>query len=94
MQNTEKWGRIMKATGIVRKVDELGRIVLPSELRKTMHVTVGDSFELFTNDNTVVLKKYEPGCVLTGAMEDLVEYQGRKISKAAVRELAELVGLI
>jgi len=84
----------MKATGIVRKVDELGRIVLPSELRKTMHVTVGDSFELFTNDNTVVLKKYEPGCVLTGAMEDLVDYNGRKVSKQAIQELAEKAGII
>ena len=84
----------MKATGIVRKVDELGRIVLPSELRKTMHVTVGDSFELFTNENTVVLKKYEPGCVLTGAMEDLLEYRGRKISRQAIKELAEMSELI
>ena len=84
----------MKATGIVRKVDELGRIVLPSELRKTMHVSVGDSFELFTNDNTVVLKKYEPGCILTGSMDDLVEYQGRKISTQAIRELAEKAGVI
>ena len=84
----------MKATGIVRKVDELGRIVLPSELRKTMHVSVGDSFELFTNDNTVVLKKYEPGCVLTGAMENLLEYRGRKISRDAIKELAEVAGLI
>ena len=80
----------MKATGIVRKVDELGRIVLPSELRKTMHVAVGDSFELFTNENTVVLKKYEPGCVLTGTMEDLVEYNGRKVSREAIKELAKL----
>jgi len=84
----------MKATGIVRKVDELGRIVLPSELRKTMHVTVGDSFELFTNENTVVLKKYEPGCVLTGTMEELVEYRGRKVSKQAIREMAEAAGLM
>ena len=84
----------MKATGIVRKVDELGRIVLPSELRKTMHVSVGDSFELFTNDNTVVLKKYEPGCILTGSMDDLVEYQGRKISTQAIKELAEKAGII
>jgi len=83
----------MKATGIVRKVDELGRIVLPSELRKTMHVKVGDSFELFTNENTVVLKKYEPGCILTDTMEDLVDYQGKKVSKQAIRELAELAGL-
>jgi len=84
----------MKATGIVRKVDELGRIVLPSELRKTMHVSVGDSFELFTNDNTVVLKKYEPGCILTGSMDDLVDYQGRKISTQAIRELAEKAGVL
>ena len=84
----------MKATGIVRKVDELGRIVLPSELRKTMHVKVGDSFELFTEENTVILKKYEPGCVLTGEMEDLVEFQGKKVSKTAIRNLAELAGLL
>ena len=84
----------MKATGIVRKVDELGRIVLPSELRKIMHVTVGDSFELFTNENTVVLKKYEPGCVLTGAMEDLVDFRGRKVSRAAIKEMAETAGII
>ena len=84
----------MKATGIVRKVDELGRIVLPSELRKTMHVTVGDSFELFTNENTVVLKKYEPGCVLTGNMEALVDYNGKKVSKQAIQELAKLAELI
>ena len=84
----------MKATGIVRKVDELGRIVLPSELRKTMHVTTGDSFELFTKDNTVVLKKYEPGCVLTGVMDELVDYKGRKVSVQAIKELAELAGLI
>jgi len=84
----------MKATGIVRKVDELGRIVLPSELRKTMHVAVGDSFELFTKEGTIILKKYEPGCILTCNMEDLVEYEGRKVSKQAIIELAELAGLM
>ena len=84
----------MKATGIVRKVDELGRVVLPSELRKTMHITVGDSFELFTSDNTVILKKYEPGCVLTGEMSDLIEYRGRKVSKEAIQEMAKQAGLL
>ena len=69
----------MKATGIVRKVDELGRVVLPSELRKTLHIATGDSFELFTNDNTVVLKKYEPGCILTGEMSDLIEFHGKNV---------------
>ena len=84
----------MKATGIVRKVDELGRIVLPSELRKTMHVAVGDSFELFTDNNIIMLKKYEPGCVLSGTMEDLIDYRGRKISRESIKELAEMAGLI
>jgi len=85
---------MMKATGIVRKVDELGRIVLPSELRKTMCVTVGDSFELFACENTVVMKKFEPGCILTGTMEDLIEYRGRKVSKLAIMEMAEAAGLL
>ena len=84
----------MKATGVVRKVDELGRIVLPSELRKTMHVSVGDSFELFVDNNMVILKKYEPGCVLTGTMDDLIEYENRKVSKQAVKEMAKIAGLL
>lgn len=84
----------MKATGIVRKVDELGRIVLPSELRKTMHVKVGDSFELFTNENTVILKKYVPGCILTGAMDDLVDYEGKKVAKQAIIDMAKQAGII
>ena len=84
----------MKATGIVRKVDELGRIVLPSELRKTMHVKVGDSFELFTNDETVILKKYVPGCILTGSMDDLVEYEGKKVAKQAIINMAKQAGII
>jgi len=84
----------MKATGIVRKVDELGRVVLPSELRKTLHIATGDSFELFTNENTVILKKYEPGCILTGDMTDLVDYRGKKVSKEAIQEMATLAGLL
>ena len=83
----------MKATGVVRKVDELGRIVIPSELRKTMHVGQGDSFELFTNEDTVVLKKYEPGCVFSGSMDDLIDYKGRKVSKEALQEMVEIAGL-
>ena len=85
----------MKATGIVRKVDELGRIVLPSELRKTMHVAVGDAFELFTDENnSIILKKYTPGCIFSGAMDDLIEYEGRRISKKAIKEMANAAGLI
>ena len=84
----------MKATGIVRRIDELGRLVLPSELRKVLHVSTGDPFELYTQDDKVILKKYEPGCILTGELKELVEYRGRKLSKTAIKELAELIGLI
>jgi len=81
----------MKSTGIVRKVDELGRVVLPIELRKTLHINVKDPMEIFVNDGAIVLKKYEPADIFTGEMEDLVEYKGKKISKKTIRELAKLV---
>jgi transcriptional pleiotropic regulator of transition state genes len=75
----------MKSTGIVRKVDELGRIVLPIELRKTLCINERDSLEIFTNHDTVVLKKYAPTDVFTGEMEDLVEYKGLKVSMNSIR---------
>lgn len=53
----------MKSTGIVRKLDDLGRIVLPKELRVTMHLNVKDSVEFYTESDTIILRKYEPCCV-------------------------------
>lgn len=82
----------MKSTGIVRKVDELGRIVLPIELRKTLSINERDALEIFTNNDTIVLKKYIPADVFTGDMEDLVEYKGLKVSLNSIRELARIAG--
>ena len=84
----------MKATGVVRRVDELGRVVLPSELRKTMHIVDKDALEIFTDDNKIILMKYEPACIFDGSADGLVEYKGRKISKVAIKEMAELAGLL
>lgn len=56
----------MKATGIVRKVDELGRVVIPKELRRTMEITEEDSMEIFVDGDRIILKKYRPGCVFCG----------------------------
>jgi len=81
----------MKSTGIVRRVDELGRVVLPIELRKTLHINVRDSMEIFVDEDKVVLKKYEPADIFTGEMEDLVEYKGKKVSKKSIIELAKLI---
>jgi len=83
----------MKSTGIVRKVDELGRIVLPIELRKTLGVDRGDSMEIFVDEDGVVLKKYEPSDIFTGATDDLVEYKGKRVSRETIAELAKLIGL-
>ena len=57
----------MKSTGIVRKVDELGRIVLPIELRRTMNIDVKDAMEIYVDGDQIVLKKYEPSCIFCGS---------------------------
>ena len=83
----------MKSTGIVRKVDELGRIVLPIELRKVLHIDVRDALEIFVDEGKIILKKYEPADVFTGSMEDLIDFKGKKVSKQSVIEMAKLIGL-
>ena len=59
----------MKATGIVRKVDELGRLVLPIELRRTMGIDIKDPVEVFVDGDRIVLQKYQPGCVICGSCD-------------------------
>jgi len=83
----------MKSTGIVRKVDELGRVVLPIELRKTLSINEKDALEIFTDEDKIILKKYEPADIFTGEMDDLIEYKGKKVSRASVIEMARLCGL-
>lgn len=83
----------MKSTGIVRKVDELGRVVLPIELRRNMGIEIKDSLEIFVEEDSIVLKKYEPADIFSGSMEDLIDYKGKKVSKASIMEMAKLAGL-
>ena len=83
----------MKSTGIVRKVDELGRIVLPIELRKVLHIEVRDALEIFVDEGKIILKKYEPADIFTGSMDELIDYKGKKVSKQSIIEMAKLAGL-
>lgn len=83
----------MKSTGIVRRIDELGRVVLPKELRNTLNINERDALEIFTDGESIVLRKYEPADIFTGSMEDLIEYKGKKVSKQSIVEMAELAGL-
>ena len=77
----------MKSTGIVRKVDELGRIVLPIELRRTLGIEEKDRIEIFVDGDSVILRKYQPGCVLCGNANDLILYKGKTICQDCVRNM-------
>lgn len=69
----------MKSTGIVRKIDELGRIVLPIELRRTYDLAIKDAIEIYTDDDKIILKKFQRTCTFCGNAEDLVEFKGKTL---------------
>ncbi|TPG74000.1 AbrB/MazE/SpoVT family DNA-binding domain-containing protein [Brevibacillus laterosporus] len=72
----------MKSTGIVRKIDELGRIVIPKEIRNTQGLTFGTPMEMFVDEDQIVLRKYEPGCVLCGSVQNLETHKtGKAVCK-------------
>lgn len=79
----------MKATGIVRKVDELGRIVLPIELRRTLEIAERDSLEIYVDGTSIVLRKYEPACVFCGSSKDVAVFKDKNICTACLKELTE-----
>lgn len=83
----------MKSTGIVRKLDELGRITLPIELRRTLGVGDRDALEIYVDENRIILEKYEPADIFTGSRDNLIDYCGRKISKESILEMAKVAGL-
>ena len=83
----------MKATGIVRKLDSLGRVSLPIELRRSLSLDLKDPVEIFVDGDSIILKKYEPRDIFTGESKDLIEYQGKMISKDTIRELAKIAGI-
>lgn len=84
----------MKATGIVRNLDNLGRVTLPIELRRNLNLDIKDPVEIFVEDDKIILRKYEPSDVFTGTKDDLVEYQGKMVSKETIRELAKIAGIV
>jgi len=77
----------MKSTGIVRKVDELGRIVLPVELRRTLNIAERDALEIYVDDDRIILRKYEPSCIFCGNSKDVVSFKGKNICPVCMNEL-------
>lgn len=77
----------MKSTGIVRKVDELGRIVIPKELRRKFCIEEKDGLEIYVEDDKIILKKYEPSCVFCQNVDNVFEFHGRNVCPNCAKEI-------
>ncbi|MGO1369943.1 MAG: AbrB/MazE/SpoVT family DNA-binding domain-containing protein [Senegalia sp. (in: firmicutes)] len=77
----------MKSTGIVRKVDELGRVVLPIELRRTLDIAERDALEIFVDGEKIVLKKYAPACIFCGEADGVSQFKGKNICENCKEEI-------
>ena len=77
----------MKSTGVVRKLDNLGRIVIPIELRKTMDIAIKDTLEIFTEGDQIILKKYHPACIFCNDARDVISYKGKLVCRRCLAEL-------
>ena len=77
----------MKSTGIVRKVDNLGRIVLPVELRRTLGIDIHSDVEIYVDGDQVILKKYLPCCIFCGDADDVIMYKDKRICRSCLEEL-------
>jgi len=80
----------MKATGVVRKVDNLGRVVLPVELRRNLGIDIKDPLEIYVDGDQVILKKYEPTCIFCGEGKDIKSFGGKNICPSCIKKIKRL----
>lgn len=76
----------MRGTGIVRKIDPLGRIILPIELRKVLNIDIADSLEIYVTDNEIMLKKYQPACIFCNNAKEMIVFKNKNICKKCISE--------
>lgn len=77
----------MKSTGIVRKVDELGRIVLPIEMRRTLDIAEKDALEIYVEGDSIILRKYQPACIFCDNMKNVISFQGKNICSDCLEKI-------
>ncbi len=82
----------MKSTGIVRKVDELGRVVIPIELRRTLDIAEKDALEIYVDGDKIILRKYEPACIFCGEATEVVNFHNKRICRSCLQALAAQAG--
>lgn len=80
----------MKSTGIIRRVDELGRVVIPIEIRNQFNIVEKDPIEIYVDGSSIILKKFEPNCIFCGNTKDLFEYEGKLICKKCSKKISKL----
>ena len=80
-----------KSTGIIRQLDELGRIVIPKEIRKSFNIQIKDPIEISTYRNTIILKKYVPNCIFCSSSKKLIEYERQLICKECCEKLKNTI---
>ena len=80
----------MKSTGIVRRVDELGRVVVPKEIRNQFNISERDPIEIFIDGNSIVLRKFEPNCIFCGSSKKLITYNDKQVSDNCFNKLAKI----
>lgn len=79
----------MKSTGIIRRVDELGRIVLPIELRRMLDIGERDELEIYIENDHIILQKFEPACIFCGSARSLVNYCGKNVCRSCIQAMAK-----
>jgi len=82
---------MLKSTGVVRKLDDLGRLVLPIELRRNLGIEEKDGLEIYVDDEKIILRKYQPACVFCGNAEGVMNYKGKNICEDCLNDLAKRV---
>ena len=78
---------MLKSTGIVRRVDELGRVVIPIELRRTLQIDEKDSLEIYVEGEKIFLKQYKPACIFCGNTEEIISFKGKNICKSCLESV-------
>ena len=81
----------MKSTGIVRKMDDLGRVVIPIEIRNQFNIAEKDPVEIYVDGSSIVIKKYEPNCIFCGNTENLINYNDKLICEDCSKKISKLV---
>ena len=80
----------MKSTGVIRRVDELGRVVIPIEIRTQFGISEKDPMEIYVDGSNIILKKYEPNCIFCGSTKKLVDFEGKLICKKCADSIYDL----